>query len=63
MDSMYQLLKAAKSGNNQAVVTIIKKFKPLLISKATKYGYYDEDCYQECVAALIESIHKIKFIG
>lgn len=61
MENLYHLLIAAQNGETQAVAKIVKTFEPLLMSRATQYHYFDEDCYQECIVALIDAIHKIKF--
>ncbi|HFD1634320.1 TPA: helix-turn-helix domain-containing protein [Enterococcus faecium] len=58
MESLYQLFVTAKKGDTRAVGKIVKRFEPLVIKKATEKGYFDEDCYQECMEALIASIKK-----
>uniref|UniRef100_UPI00403F59B5 helix-turn-helix domain-containing protein n=1 Tax=Candidatus Enterococcus willemsii TaxID=1857215 RepID=UPI00403F59B5 len=58
MESLYYLFVAAKEGDTRAVGKIAKRFEPLVIKKATEKGYFDEDCYQECMEALIISIDR-----
>lgn len=58
MENLYHLFVAAKEGDTRAVEKIAKRFEPLVIKKAIEKGYFDEDCYQECMEALIISINK-----
>jgi len=58
MESLYYLFVTAKEGDARSVGKIAKRFEPLVIKKTTEKGYFDEDCYQECMEALIISIDK-----
>lgn len=60
MESLYQLFIAAKNGETSAVAKIIQRFDPLIRKVSRKNGVFDEDCYQECVTALITSIEKFE---
>ncbi|WP_430617350.1 hypothetical protein IGI86_002609 [Enterococcus sp. AZ188] len=60
MESLYHLFISAKKGDTHAVSKIAQRFEPLVIKKATQNGYFDEDCYQECMEALIVSIKRFE---
>ena len=56
-----QLRLCAKSGNEKAVMEIVKMYRPLLIKNSVVCGQLDEDLYQElCVVILkcIKGFHK-----
>ncbi|WP_438788964.1 helix-turn-helix domain-containing protein [Enterococcus sp. DIV0756] len=56
---MRTLINLAKSGNEQAMIILIKQFEPLLIKLATKYSNrIDEDCYQELSVKFIIAVSK-----
>lgn len=47
--------------NEESLLEIINKFKPLIKKYAKKFPQYEyEDMYQELVVALIEAVHKIE---
>ncbi|EOL42969.1 hypothetical protein RV11_GL003212 [Enterococcus phoeniculicola] len=58
MDSIENLFIQAKNGNNESKMKLIERFNPLLWKYASNRGRYDEDCYQECVLAMLISIDK-----
>lgn len=48
-----ELLRLAKSGDQQAAATLLELYKPLLGRAAVINGRYDEDLYQElCITFL-----------
>lgn len=62
MSSLKNIMIKAKNGDSEAIEEIIEKFKPLIIKKSIIYGYFDEDCYQECVLSIIKSIKKFEVL-
>lgn len=51
--SFEDLLRLAKSGDQQATVALLELYKPLLGRAAVINGRYDEDLYQElCITFL-----------
>lgn len=41
-----------------ALELLVRRFHPLLMKVSWRYGYFDEDCYQECVIAMIKAVEK-----
>jgi len=60
MSSLKNVVCRAKNGDSEAIGIVIERFKPLIIKKSYRYGHLDEDCYQECVIAIIKSIGKFE---
>lgn len=50
------LLCQAKAGNEQAKVSILSLYDPLLIKEAIVDGVFDEDLYQELRITLLNCI-------
>lgn len=47
------LLSRAKSGDQDAIHTILKMYKPLLLKESIVFNVLDEDLYQElCITVL-----------
>ncbi|WP_137664669.1 helix-turn-helix domain-containing protein [Enterococcus hulanensis] len=56
--SLKKLYLDSLCGDRGALEILIMRFHPLLVKVSFRYGYFDEDCYQECVIAMIKSIEK-----
>ncbi|MDT1956983.1 helix-turn-helix domain-containing protein [Carnobacterium divergens] len=56
--SIKQLYLACRSKDEVALEMLIVQFHPLMMKVSLRYGYFDEDCYQECAIAMIKSIDK-----
>ncbi|ELY8226741.1 helix-turn-helix domain-containing protein [Enterococcus faecalis] len=56
--SILQLYLGCRSKDEVALEMLILRFHPLLMKVSLRYGYFDEDCYQECAIAMIKSIEK-----
>lgn len=54
---LYELGILAQEGNEEAMLEIINRKKPLL----KKYSYGDEDIYQMMLVRVIESVKKFNF--
>lgn len=49
----HDLLLRAKSGEQDAVNTILELYRPLLLKESIIFGVFDEDLYQElCITTL-----------
>lgn len=60
---MEELIKKAKKGDNEAIVSIIAKYKYLILKKASYYhipGYDYEDLVQHGYLSIIKAIHMYK---
>lgn len=56
--SIKQLYLACRNKDEAALEMLIVQFHPLMMKVSLRYGYFDEDCYQECAIAMIKSIDK-----
>ncbi|EPM6849813.1 helix-turn-helix domain-containing protein [Enterococcus faecalis] len=56
--SIKQLFLNCSNNDELALETLLLKFHPLMMKMALKYGYFDEDCYQECAIAMLKSINR-----
>ena len=52
------LLTKAKSGEQDAIHTILEMYRPLLLKESIIFGVLDEDLYQELCVVLVKSIAK-----
>lgn len=60
MKNFLPLIKSAKQGDNEAMETLLFDFKPLFLKHSSKYGYYDEDCFQVLVETFIHLVHNFE---
>lgn len=51
-----ELLRLAKSGNQQAAKALLKMYRPLLGRAAIVNGQYDEDLYQELCMTFLRCV-------
>lgn len=51
-----ELLACAKSGNDDAIMKIMKMYDPLLVKKSMVGNRFDEDLYQELRTVLLKCI-------
>lgn len=58
--SLQKLYLDCQGGDTVALEILVFRFQPLLVKVSVKYGAFDEDCYQECVIAVIKSIDKFQ---
>ncbi|EOL43645.1 helix-turn-helix domain-containing protein [Enterococcus caccae] len=56
------LMKAAQAGDPTAYHELFLRFWPLLINQANRKGYFDQDCFDECIQIFYLSIDKFKFL-
>ncbi|EAC4616597.1 helix-turn-helix domain-containing protein [Listeria monocytogenes] len=56
--SIKKLYLACQNKDEAALEMLIIQFHPLIMKVSLRYGYFDEDCYQECAIAIIKSIEK-----
>lgn len=54
------LIKRAKTGDNNATEEILKKYEPLLWKNAVVQGEYDEDLYQRLCSVTLSCIQHFK---
>ena len=54
------ILFQAKAGDEQAIITLLEMYKPLLIKTSIIDGEYDEDLYQELCITLMRCIEKFR---
>jgi len=54
------LLLSAKAGNENAIMTILQMYRPLLLKYAIIDGVLDEDLYQELSIILLKAIKLFK---
>lgn len=57
MRSFKDILRYAKSGDDDSITELIEMYKPLLVNNSMVRGKFDEDLFQEL---LIELIHCIR---
>ncbi|GEU13447.1 hypothetical protein QuyetLC_24480 [Bacillus anthracis] len=53
-----QLYSACCNDDEAAMEILIVRFHPLMMKVSLRYGYFDQDCYQECALAMIKSVKK-----
>jgi hypothetical protein len=58
--SFKELMLQAKSGDNQAVETLLKLYDPLLMKESIVGGVFDEDLHQELCITLIDCIRNFR---
>jgi hypothetical protein len=58
--SFKELMLQAKSGDNQAVETLLKLYDPLLMKESIVGGVFDEDLHQELCITLINCIRNFR---
>lgn len=54
------LLFRAKSGEQDAIHTILEMYKPLLVKESIVHGVFDEDLYQELCVTVVRCIKLFK---
>lgn len=54
------LMERAKTGDNEAVEELLKKYDPLLRKNAIVQGEYDEDLYQRLCSRALSCIRLFK---
>lgn len=55
-DTLFQ----AKARNEQAIITLLEMYQPLLSKTSIIQGRYDEDLYQELCITLLRCIEKFR---
>lgn len=58
--SFKELMLQAKSGDNQAVETLLKLYDPFLLKESIVGGVFDEDLHQELCITLINCIRNFR---
>lgn len=58
-----KLLAQAKTGDQEAVRTLLDMYRPLLIKNAILAGRFDEDLYQELCITLLKCIRTFVIHG
>lgn len=56
--SLKKLFLDCRNNDTLALEQLLLQFHPLMVKVSLRYGYFDEDCYQECALAMIKSIDK-----
>lgn len=56
-----EIFNSAKKGNEDAVITILKIFKPILYKNSCINGHFDEDYFQELCIKLMCCIKNFEF--
>ncbi|EKZ0192914.1 TPA: helix-turn-helix domain-containing protein [Enterococcus faecalis] len=56
--SLKKLFLDCQNNDALALELLLIQFHPLMVKVSLRYGYFDEDCYQECALAMIKSIDK-----
>lgn len=54
------LLTKAKSGEQDAIHTILEMYRPLLLKESIIFGVLDEDLYQELCITVVRCIETFK---
>lgn len=60
MKKFLPLITSAKHGDNNAMEELILDFRPLFIKHSSKYGYFDEDCFQVLVETFIHLVNNFE---
>ena len=63
MRDLYSLVLRMKRGDDRAFEVIIKRFDRTLKSNSSREGYFDSDCYQECLIRLHKGLKNYKKIN
>ena len=56
------LIKEAQNGDSTAYYELFLRFQPLLIKVSTNNGYFDQDCFDECLRIFYLSISKFRVL-
>ncbi|EGO5016487.1 helix-turn-helix domain-containing protein [Enterococcus faecalis] len=60
MKSLTEYVSEAQAGNEEAMVTLYRRFYPLILKESSRYGELDLDCLQELSVRFVILIQKIE---
>lgn len=63
MRDLYSLVLRVKRGDDQAFRVIVKRFDRTLRYNSSRRGYFEEDCYQDCLLSLYKGLKKYKTVN
>ncbi|MGG5369644.1 RNA polymerase sigma factor [Enterococcus sp. AZ196] len=63
MRDVYSLVLRMKRGDDRAFEVIVKRFAPVLKANSSRRGYFEEDCYQECLIKLYKGLKRYEKIN
>lgn len=63
MRDLYSLVLRVKRGDDEAFRVITKRFDRTLRHNSSRRGYFEEDCYQECLFRLYIGLKKYKMMN